>query len=151
MSLMRPFSDIRDQMERVFNEMETQFPMIEEFKPLGVRDRSHRAWFPAVDITETDKQFKIKVEVPGIKPEDLKLEILDDLVILRGESKEETVEEKKNIYRQECHIGRLYRRIPLPGTVKQEAQKAELKHGVLYLNLDKLEDKKGTPVQIQVK
>lgn len=150
MAIMRPLTEMREQMERLFTEMEGfHFPTLEEFRPF--RSQMNKPWFPAVDLSEANGNYLLKVEVPGVKPEDLKVDVLEDAVIVRGETREEKTEEKKDVYRKECSYGSLYRRIPLPGIVKKDAVNAELKHGVLHLTLPKLEEKAGTPVQIQVK
>ena len=149
MSLMRPVNEMREQMDRIFHEMECmRFPMFEDFKALREGTKN---WLPAVDIEEVDGNYLLKVEVPGIKPEDLSIEVLEDAVIVHGKSREEKAVNKKNVYRRECSYGNLYRRIPLPGSVRQDTATAELKHGVLNLTLPKTAEKKGMPVKIQVK
>jgi len=110
-----------------------------------------KTWFPAVDLAEANGNYLVKVEVPGIKPENLHIEVLDHTIVIFGETETEKEESKKDIYRKECSYGSLYRRIPLPGNVKRENVKAELKHGLLKLTLPRIEEEKGTPVAIQVK
>ena len=147
MAMIRPLTEMRDQMERLFHEMEEfQFPSLAEF-----REKHPRAWVPSVDLFETDGNYEIKMEVPGIKPENLDVQILEDSVVVRGQTREEKVEDKKNIYRRECNYGSLYRRIPLPGNVKTEGAKAELKNGVLDLLLPKTEGKRINRIPVQAK
>jgi HSP20 family protein len=147
MALMRPLFEVRDQMERLFHEMEEfQLPSLSE-----IRERHPRTWVPAVDLSETDGQYELKMEVPGIKPEDLDVQIQEDSVIVRGEVRLEKLEEKKDIYRKECHYGSLYRRIPLPSAVKIEGAKAELKHGILDWKLPKAEGKPANRIPVQAK
>jgi HSP20 family protein len=150
MALLRPLTDMREQMERLFNEMEIlHFPTLEEFRPF--RDRMARAVLPAVNLSETEKNYLLKVEVPGVKPDDLRVEVLEDVVLVTGESREEQTEEKTGVHRRECSYGRLYRRIPLPGKIKTDEIVAELEHGVLSLTLPKLEEKTTTPIQVKIK
>jgi HSP20 family protein len=147
MAIMRPITEMRDQMERLFHEMEEfQFPSLAEF-----RERHPRNWMPSVDLSETGGNYEIRMEVPGIKPENLDIQILEDSVIIRGQTREEKVEEKKDVYRRECHYGSLYRRVPLPGTVKTEGAKAELKNGILDLILPKAEGKSTKRIPVQAK
>lgn len=145
MAIMKPLTEMRDQMERLFHEMEEfQLPSMTEF-----RERHHRAWLPSVDLFETDRNYELKMEVPGIKPEHLDVQILEDSVVVRGQTREEKVEDKKDIYRRECHYGSFYRRVPLPGTVKTEGAKAELKNGILDLVLPKAENKRVNRIPVQ--
>jgi len=79
------------------------------------------------------------------------VEILENAVLIRGETREEKLEEKRDVYRRECHVGSVYRRISLPASVKAEGATAELKHGVLNLKLPKLAEKKGKRIPVQTK
>lgn len=151
MALMRPLSEIRDQMDRIFNDMEFQLPSLREWRPFVARELMHRTWLPPIDITEQDNQYQLRVELPGIRPEDLKVEVLNDSIIIQGETKEEHAEEKKNYYHRECRIGNIYRQVALPGTVRTEGAIAELKHGILTLRLPKQEERKGKQIQIQTR
>lgn len=147
MAIMRPLTDVRDQVERLFHELEEfQFPTFPE-----TRERHSRGWLPAVDLFEKDGNYHLKMEVPGIKPESIDIQVLDDAVVIRGQSREEKAEEKKDVYRRECHYGAIYRRVPLPGSVKAEGAKAELKHGILELSLPKAEGNLGKRIQVQAK
>lgn len=147
MAMMRPLTDVRDQMERLFHELEEfQFPSFPES-----RERHSRSWLPAVDLFEKGGDYHLKMEVPGIKPENIDIQILDDAVVIRGQSREEKTEDKKDVYRRECHYGAIYRRVPLPGAVKAEGAKAELKHGILELSLPKAEGNLGKRIQVQAK
>lgn len=146
MSLMSPLNEMREQMNRIFHDMEAlRFPMLEDYP---IIQNAGKEWLPAVDIEEMDGNYHLKIEVPGIKPENLKVEVFEDQVIVRGENRKEEVIDKANIYRRECSYGNFYRRIPLPGSIKQDRATAELKHGVLNLTLPKTSEKKGTDVKI---
>ncbi len=150
MSLMRPLSDMREEMNRIFREMEAfQFPALEDFPMLS--EKSRQAWLPAVDITEKDGNYVLKAEMPGIKPEDIDIEVLDDTVVLRGETREEKTEDRKNIFRRERRVGSFYRRVPLPGRVNKDNTRAELTHGVLQLTLPKSEESARKSVKIEVR
>ncbi len=131
-------------MEQNFHEMGAfQFPAFAEFRsfPAARGERLARPWLPPVDISETDSSLLLKVEVPGIKAEDLQVGILEDPVVIRGEAREEKVEEKRDVYR----------RTPLPESIKAEGATAGLKHGVLNLQLPKLTEKKGKRIPVQTK
>lgn len=148
MRLMRPISELRDQMDQLFHEMEEfQFPGFST----DWRGKPARSWLPAADLSESNGNYELTVEVPGIKAEDLNIEVQDDAVIIQGESREETEEEHKDFYRKECHKGSIYRKIPLPGPVKTEDITAELNNGLLEVTLPKAEEKKGRKISVKAK
>jgi len=146
MSLISPINELREQMNRIFHDMEfLQFPMMEDYK---VIQNTGKNWLPAVDIEEINGDYHLKIEVPGIQPQDLNVEVFEDAVIVQGENHKDELIDKANIHRRECSYGSIYRRIPLPGHIKQEEAIAELKHGVLHLTLPKTSEKKGTHLKI---
>jgi HSP20 family protein len=152
MALIRPLSEMRDQMDRIFHEMEEfQLPSVPSWRMHPFRERMLGSWLPPADVLEENGNYLVQVEVPGVKAENLNVEILDDAIIVRGETRQEKTEEKRNVYLRECHVGSVYRRIPLPGTIKTEGATAELKHGLLSLKLPKAEEKKGRQIPVQTK
>jgi HSP20 family protein len=93
-------------------------------------------WAPKVDVVEKDNRLITRVDLPGVKKEDVSVEVTDGQLILSGERKSET--EKKNngkVYRAECEYGSFYRAVPLPEGVKPEDVKATFANGVLEVSL----------------
>jgi HSP20 family protein len=93
-------------------------------------------WSPKVDVVEKDNRLITRVDLPGVKKEDVSVEVTDGQLILSGERKSET--EKKNngnVYRAECEYGSFYRAVPLPEGVKPEDVKATFANGVLEVSL----------------
>jgi HSP20 family molecular chaperone IbpA len=72
------------------------------------------AWMPAIEIYERDGQLQVRAELPGLKPEDVKVEVTDGTLVIHGERKYEHDENKKGVYRSERRYGKFYREIPLP-------------------------------------
>ena len=105
--------------------------------------------YPAVDISENDKQITIKAELPGMEPKDVDLQIEGDTLIIRGEKKFEEEEKKDNFHRLERSYGSFSRTIPLPRPVAQENVKAQFNKGVLTIILEKAPEKFGTKIKIQ--
>jgi HSP20 family protein len=110
-----------------------------------------RAWAPAVDIYETDEKLVIKVELPGLKKEDIDIEVRDNTLTLKGERKFEKEIKRENYHRVERAYGSFQRSFTLPSTVKQEAIEASFKEGILEISLPKAEEAKPKQIKIQAK
>lgn len=93
------------------------------------------AWYPAVDVKEKDGQLQVHAELPGLKPEDVKVEVNDNSLVVRGERKHEHEENEGGIYRSERRYGQFYREIPLPEGANPEQAKAQFNNGVLEITL----------------
>src|SRR5688572_1110923 len=78
------------------------------------------AWSPKIDVFERDNRLVTRVDLPGMKKEDVSVEVTDGHLALSGERKRETEEKKDNFYRSECDYGSFYRAVPLPEGVKLE-------------------------------
>lgn len=93
-------------------------------------------WAPRVDVLEKDNRLITRVDLPGVKKEDVSVEVADGQLTISGERKSET--EKKdngNVYRAECEYGSFYRTVPLPQGVKPEDVKATFANGVLEVSV----------------
>ena len=80
----------------------------------GERVFGAAAWEPMVDIAETDEALEVKVDLPGIKPEDVNISVVNDQLTIQGERKEEKETKDKTVHRIERRYGSFYRSIPLP-------------------------------------
>ena len=111
-----------------------------------------RGWqFPAVNVSQTEKDITLTANIPGIKEEDISIEVGDDFVDIAGERKAETEEEKKDFYRKEITYGSFARRIPLPTEVNPDKAEATIKEGQLKLSIPKLTPEKPKVTKIKVK
>jgi HSP20 family protein len=90
---------------------------------------------PTLDLSATDKEYTIAVEIPGVDEKDVKLEIANDILTIRGEKKHEKEEKDKNFYRVERSYGSFQRVLSLPEDADQEAVKATFKRGVLTISM----------------
>ncbi len=106
-------------------------------------------WVPAVDIIEDDASYTIHADVPGVKPEEVEVEIENGVLTLKGERKETKKDEKEGYKRIERAYGNFYRRFTLPETVNTDEIKAKTQHGVLEVTIPK--QAKPEPKRIQVK
>lgn len=98
----------------------------------------------AVDVQETDDKVVVKAEMPGIKAEDIEVDVRDTTLYLRGETKEEREESEGTWHRRERRIGRVERAVTLPAPVDSASADAVISDGVLTVTLPKREP---TPTQ----
>jgi HSP20 family protein len=92
-------------------------------------------WLPEIDVFEKDNRLVTKVDLPGMKKEDVKVEVTDGHLAISGERKTEAEEKKEQFYRCEREYGSFYRAVPLPEGVKLEDVKATFADGVLEVSI----------------
>jgi HSP20 family protein len=107
-------------------------------------------WSPKVDITETDKEFAIKAELPEVRKEDIKVNIENGVLSLSGERKQEKEEKGKKFHRIERFYGSFMRSFTLPGNVDGSNIKAEYKDGMLNLSLPKTAKAKSKATEVKI-
>lgn len=150
-----PLNEIQDEMERLFSAMPKDFgfPAVipQEWRLFKRENGPVKTWFPPVEILESDTEYTIKAEVPGLPPEDIHVEVMGETVTIQGETCLEKCGTEHSIHRSEFRYGKFYRRIPLPSNVVPEQAQAEFKNGILELRLPKLEKDQRKRIKIQVK
>ena len=110
----------------------------------------HGDWMPSVDISESDKEFLIKVEIPEVAKEDVHVEVANGMLSINGERREKA--EDKKLHRKERFYGRFERSFALPDNVLEDNIRAEHKNGMLYIHLGKSEiEKAARKLEIKVK
>lgn len=106
-------------------------------------------WSPRVDITEDDREFVVKAEVPDIKREDVKITVENQLLTMAGERRQEKEEKNKKYHRIEREYGSFTRSFSLPANVAADKVTADFKDGILQVHLPK--DGKGARKSIEIK
>jgi HSP20 family protein len=107
------------------------------------------AWSPAVDVFEDKNAVKIVAELPGVKPEDVKLSLENNLLSIRGEKKQEAEENNDRVHRYERSYGSFERTFALPSTVDGEQISADYRHGVLTVIVPKAERAKPREIPVR--
>jgi HSP20 family protein len=107
------------------------------------------AWQPAVDVFEDKDTVKIVAELPGVKPEDVKLSLENNVLTIRGEKKQEAEERTDRVHRYERSYGAFERAFVLPSTVDGEKISADYRNGVLTVAVPKAE--RARPREIPVR
>jgi HSP20 family protein len=107
-------------------------------------------WHPAVDVLESKDAYLIRAELPGMKREDIKVEVKDGALVLSGESKSEKPTEGVQYRHVERVAAKFWRSFSLPETVKQDGIEASYKDGILEVRVPKAEEAKPRQIEIAV-
>ena len=107
-------------------------------------------WSPLVDITEDDKEYLVKAEIPEMKKEDIKINVHDDVLTVSGERKYEKEEKGKKYHRVERAYGSFLRSFALPENADGSKISAEYKDGMLTVHLPKSEQAKKKAIEVKV-
>jgi len=107
-------------------------------------------WTPALDIIEEKDQYVLKADLPGLKKEDIKISVQDDILSIEGERQAESVTKESQVHCSERTYGRFTRSLNLGSKVDVAKIKANYKDGVLELIVSKSEEVKPKSVDIQV-
>ena len=128
------------------DELQRRFSSLLESTFGDLSGSSFGGWTPPVDIEETDDSFVVEAELPGVKQDDVSVELSDDQLVIHGEVKER--ERTGVLRRQTRHRGRFDYRVALPGQVEADKVDASLRDGVLRLELPKSESAKPRRIPI---
>jgi HSP20 family protein len=145
-----PFRDmmtLRDAMSQLFEES------LVRRGPFGNWPFSRRedASTPAIDMYETEGEVMVKASLPGLKPEEVDITITGNALEIRGETREETEEERGDYYYKERSYGAFQRSLTLPVEIKAGEAEATFENGVLTLKMPKAEQAKAKQIKIQAK
>src|SRR5256885_1114590 len=112
--------------------------------------RESFGWTPLADITEDEKEYLIKAELPEIKKEDVKVTVENGVLTISGERKFEKEEKNKKYHRVERGYGTFMRSFTLPDDADANKIKAEFKNGLLKVHLPKSEHAKPKQIEVNV-
>jgi HSP20 family protein len=108
------------------------------------------AWLPSTDVYEKDGQLVVKADLPGMKRDDVSVEIINGDLQVKGERRHEEEVRREDYYRSERSYGSFFRRIPLPADVKADDIQARFDNGVLEVRVPLPTVEAETPVKIAV-
>jgi HSP20 family protein len=111
---------------------------------------STAAFVPPVDIYEDEHKIVLKLEVPGMKEDDLDIQLENSVLTVRGERKFEEEEKEENFHRIERRYGSFYRSFTIPNTVNPESVKTSYDAGVLRLELEKRAEAKPKQIKVEI-
>ncbi len=142
-----PFYSLQRQMNSLFDDFFTGFDVASG----GLSGGGFGSFTPSIDVKESEKDFTIRAELPGVEEKDIEVHVTGDAVTLRGEKKEEKEDKGKNYYYMERSYGSFNRVIPLGSETDADKAQASFKNGVLNIIIPKSQSAKvkGTKVPIK--
>jgi HSP20 family protein len=146
---LTPFDLLRMTPFSLFRRMTEEFDRA--LQPLLSEDQASAtiAWTPTVEVSQQDGTYRILAELPGLSPNDVRVEVEDDALVLQGERQVEREANEGGIRRSERQFGFFYRRIPLPEGAKPEEAKAKFHDGILEITVP-APDRQTKPRQIKI-
>jgi HSP20 family protein len=140
---MRDMVTLRDAMDRLFDEAFT--------RPWGLTDGGRLALAPSIDLFETENDVVIKAALPGMKAEDVEINVTGEMLTIKGEAREKAEVKEKAYHIREQRWGSFERSIPMPTTVVSDKAKAEFEDGILTITLPKAEEVKPKTITVKPK
>jgi HSP20 family protein len=152
----RPFEQLRREVDRLFDDFNGGFwrpsfsRSLFDVAPFG-RGEPSLPTIPAVDVSETDKGYEIKAELPGMEEKNIEVKLADGVLTIKGEKQEQKEDKQKDYYVQERSFGSFQRSFQLPDNVDTNKIEAHFKNGVLTLALPKTAEAQKPAKKIEVK
>ena len=140
----RDFLSLRNEMDNLMNNFLTQ----STFNQPLIRSMGY---FPAVDIKEKDGKYLIEADLPGMAEDDIDLDLHDNILTIKGERKSEFKEEKEGYYHAERSLGSFRKDIPFNEQVNPDKVKADLKNGILHIEVSKKDEDVKSHKKIKIK
>ena len=141
----RDVMTLREAMDHLFDEAIT--------RPFGLTGNGHRALAaaPAIDMYQTDDEVVVKAAMPGIKSDNVQINVSGDLLSIKGEIKQEEESKTKSWHIREQRWGMFERQLVLPTNVVADKAKAEFENGVLTITLPKAEEVRPKTITVKAK
>jgi HSP20 family protein len=146
MSLIRwdPFADVDSLFNRMMPAGLVNWPRF------GLEGGKRLEWAPSSDISETEKEYLIRAELPAVKKEDVQVTLDNGMITIKGERKQQKEDKNEKYHRTESFYGSFERSFSLPENVNADAIHCESKDGILTVRIPKTEAPKQKAKQITV-
>ncbi|HEX5836195.1 MAG TPA: Hsp20/alpha crystallin family protein [Anaerolineales bacterium] len=138
----REMMTLREAMDRLFDDAFT--------RPLSVRDGWSMA-SPAIDMYQTDNEVVVRASIPGIKAEEVQINVTGDVLTLKGEVNQEEERKDRAWHIREQRFGSFERSVALPTSVKSDQAEAVFENGILTVTLPKADEVKPRTINIKAK
>lgn len=144
----RPFDLLHRRMDDLFEDFFEQFEHPRNLMPHSLFGDA--AFNPRFEVSDDEKEFVIKAELPGMNEEDIQVQLDEQVLIVSGEKREERSKRKKHQHYSEVQYGSFQRVIPLPQAVDGTQTQATFKRGVLTVRLPKTEAVRSSARRIEI-
>jgi len=138
--------NLQDEMNKILEDAFGEF----EF-PRTKIEKGGIIWYPSVELSELDGRYEVRAQLPGVDKDDIEVEINEDSITIKGETKYEEKEEKENIYKSEFRYGKFMRTLAFPTDVDSSNATAEYKNGVLKISVPKTEEEHKKTKKLEIK
>jgi HSP20 family protein len=148
------WQSFRSEMDRLFDRFGSGFPSLRRMFDIEPAWRSASSFsfsMPAIDMSEDEKAYKISAELPGIDAKDIDVSMSGDMLVLKGEKRQEKEEKDKNYHFSERAYGSFQRAFELPASVDRGKIAADFSKGVLTITLPKTAEAQKPVQKIEVK
>jgi HSP20 family protein len=139
---MLDLSDLRGWLNPLFSDAESM---------ARTGETEQTAWLPAIDLVRQDDALVVRADLPGVKPEDVSVEIDDDTLTISGRIEEEHEEKEENVIRRERRMGFFSRSIALPKEIERDQIEATVNEGILEVKIPTKSATEHRDVQVKTK
>jgi HSP20 family protein len=143
----RDLLDLEREFNRIFNRYNDKFGLQKELD----EEFENAVWSPLTDIVENDNEYVMKMDIPGVKKEDVKISYSNGEIRISGERKHEEEKKDAKYHRVERTFGKYYRSFLLPDHIKEDKIEAEFKDGQLTITVPKADEVKPKEIAVKVK
>ena len=142
-----PFYSLQREMNSLFDDFFRGF----DITPRGFAVEGLGTFSPSIDVKESEKDFMIRAELPGVDEKDVEVTVTNDTVTIKGEKKEEKEDKGENYYYMERSYGSFNRVIPLTEEIESDKAEAGFKNGVLNIKIPKSQKAKAKGTKVPIK
>lgn len=143
-----PITDFASEFASMQREIDRMF---DGFRGGTVDENASSLLMPVVDIAERENDYQIKVELPGVEKNDVRITVQNDVLTIRGEKEKGTEQKNENYRRVERSYGSFQRSFAMPTSVQSDKIEASYDNGILTITLPKLEEAKPKEIEVRVK
>jgi len=138
------------ELEEISNRFNHMFSRLPEYRSMNREALTVADWVPAVNISEDEKEYVIKAELPEVDKKDVKISLEDGVLSIQGERTKEKEEKGKKFHRIESSYGSFFRSFTLPENIAEDKLTADFKDGILLIHLPKTEKPKPKAIEVKV-
>ncbi len=144
----RELLNVEREFNRLFNSLGDRFGLAESSSE---EEYENAVWMPLTDISENKDSYTLRLDLPGVKKEDVKISFTDGQLVISGERKQEKETSESKYHRVERAYGKYFRSFTLPTKIREDKIEAEFSDGQLIITVPKAEEAKPKEIPIKIK